>query len=177
MLKLKLQYFTWCERANSCTWCKEPTHWMLGKIEGRRRRGQQSTRWLDGITDSMAWICTISGRQWRTEVWGASVHGGRKELDMTEWLKNSNKLPRSDGAGCHDLSFFNISFHSPSSPSDSRFFSDSLFSTIRVVSSAYLRLLAIFLLAVSILACNSSSRAFLMMWSVYKLNKWGDIFK
>ena len=49
MLKLKLQYFGHLmQRANSL----ENTL-MLGKIEGRRRRGQQRTRWLDGITDSM----------------------------------------------------------------------------------------------------------------------------
>ena len=49
MLKLKLQYFGHLmRRAESL----EKTL-MLGKIEGRRRRGQQRTRWLDGITDSM----------------------------------------------------------------------------------------------------------------------------
>ena len=49
MLKLKLQYFGHLRRrANSL----EKTL-MLGKIEGRRRRGQQRMRWLDGITDSM----------------------------------------------------------------------------------------------------------------------------
>ena len=49
MLKLKLQYFGHLvERADSL----EKTL-MLGKIEGRRRRGRQRTRWLDGITDSM----------------------------------------------------------------------------------------------------------------------------
>ena len=49
MLKLRLQYFGHLmQRANSC----EKTL-MLGKIEGRRRRGQQRMRWLDGITDSM----------------------------------------------------------------------------------------------------------------------------
>ena len=49
MLKLKLQYFGHLmQRANSL----EKTL-MLGKIEGRRRRGQQKMRWLDGITDSM----------------------------------------------------------------------------------------------------------------------------
>ena len=49
MLKLKLQYFGyWMQRADSF----EKTL-MLGKIEGRRRRGQQRMRWLDGITNSM----------------------------------------------------------------------------------------------------------------------------
>ena len=54
-----------------------------------------------------------------------------------------------------------------------RLFSSSLLSVIRVVSSAYLRLL-IFLLAILIPACNSSSPAFLTMCSVYRLNKQGD---
>ena len=54
-----------------------------------------------------------------------------------------------------------------------RLFSSSLLPTIRVVSSAYLRLL-IFLLAILILACASSSPAFCMMYSAYKLNKQGD---
>ena len=49
MLKLKLQYFGHLmQRADSC----EKTL-MLGKIEGRKRRGQQRMRWMDGITDSM----------------------------------------------------------------------------------------------------------------------------
>ena len=53
------------------------------------------------------------------------------------------------------------------------FLSSSLLSAVRVVSSAYLRLL-VFLLAVLISACASSSPAFLMMYSAYKLNKQGD---
>ena len=102
MLKLKLQYFGHLmQRANSL----ENTL-MLGKIEGRKRRGQQKMSWLDGITNSMTWICTVSGRQWRMEARWDAVHGGRKELDMTEWLKNSNNFPWGDGAGCHDLIFF-----------------------------------------------------------------------
>ena len=53
MLKLKLQYFGHLMRRTDTL---EKTL-MLGKIEGRRRRGQQRTRWLDGITDSvdMSW--------------------------------------------------------------------------------------------------------------------------
>ena len=57
MLKLKLQYF--CHlmgRADSF----EKTL-MLGKVEGRRRRGRQRMRWLDGITDSMEWVWVNSG--------------------------------------------------------------------------------------------------------------------
>ena len=49
MLKLKLQYFV--NRS-----CEQLTHWkspFLGKIEGRRRRGHQKMRWLDGISDAM----------------------------------------------------------------------------------------------------------------------------
>ena len=49
MLKLKLQYFGHLLRRTDSL---EKT-WMLGKIEGRRRRGQQGIKWLDDITDSM----------------------------------------------------------------------------------------------------------------------------
>ena len=58
MLQLKLQYFGHLmQRANSL----EKTL-MLGKTEGRRRRGQQRRRWLDGITDSMDMSLNNSGR-------------------------------------------------------------------------------------------------------------------
>ena len=78
-------------------------------------------------------------------------------------------LPWSDGSGCHDLSFFKPAFSLSCFTLIKRLFSFSSLSAIRVVSSAYVRLL-IFLLAVLILAYASSTPAFCMMHSTYKLN-------
>ena len=81
---MNIHWKDWCWSWN---WCEEPTLSLrLGKTEGRRRRGRQRVRWLDGITDAMEMSLSKLWGLWCTGRPGMLQSMGSQVLDMTEQL-------------------------------------------------------------------------------------------
>ena len=104
----------WSWNSNTLApWCEELTHWkktlMLGKIEGKRRRGRQRIRWLDSITDSMD---VNLSKPWEIvkdrEAWHAAVHGVGKSQT---WLRNWTTTTKGTLYGITSLRLLLLCYH------------------------------------------------------------------
>ena len=99
MQKEQFEFWSWFCHFGHLMWRADSLEktLMLGKIEGRRRRGQQRMRWLDGINDSVD--MTLS-RLWDTvkdgEIWRATVHGvAMSQTRLRDWTKTAATARRS----------------------------------------------------------------------------------